>query len=446
MEAELKSLQIDRTKRKSPPGSKWATRWIIGGVVLFLLLGVARFAYDKVNAAPVVEVQRVKAATSPSASGGAVILNATGYIIAAHRIQVAAKVVGKVSWIGVDKGTKVKEGQVIVRLEDDEYRAQLQQARGQLVNLQAKLKEMENGSRPEEIAGGLANLNVAKADQENARITLERTKNLTTAKVLSRQALDDAQARYDSAVARVVSLERTYDLLKLGPRSEQIDAVRGQIDQARGAVAYAETLLSNTIIRAPVTGTILERAVEKGEFVTTSFVGDKGAKGYVVSLADLNDLQVELDIAQNDFAKLRLRQRGIVTTDAFPDRKYEGVIFEISPEANRQKATVQIKVRVLKPDEFLRPEMNASVAFIAEEKPVAGGSAASHAIVVPASAVRNDSVFVVLGGRAVRRPVKAGSATAQGVPVLQGLIGGEDLIVSPPADLKDGDRVHAKGQ
>src|SRR6266849_7368086 len=203
MEAELKGLRIDRTQRKQPAPSKWATRWIVAGVTVFILLGAGRFVYDKVNAAPVVEVQRVKAAVSPSASGGAVILNATGYIIAAHRIQVAAKVVGKVSWIGVDKGRKVKEGQVIVRLEDDEYRAQLQQARGQLANLEARLKEMLNGSRPEEIAGGLANLNVAKADLENARITLERTKNLTASKVLSLQALDDAQARYDSQVARV---------------------------------------------------------------------------------------------------------------------------------------------------------------------------------------------------------------------------------------------------
>ena len=444
MGAELRGLRIDRTQRKEPSPSKWATRWILAGVALFLLLGAGRFAYEKMNAAPVVEVQRVKATASPSASGGAVILNATGYIIAAHRIQVAAKSVGKVSWIGVDKGTKVKEGQVLVRLEDDEYRAQLQQARGQLANLEARLKEMVNGSRPEEIAGGLANLNVAKADLENARITLERTKNLTAAKVLSRQALDDAQARYDSAVAKVVSLEKTYDLLKLGPRTEQIDAVRGQIDQARGAVAYAETLLSNTIIRAPVTGTILERAVEKGEFVTTSFVGDKGAKGYVVSLADLNDLQVELDISQNDFARLGPRQRGVITTDAFRDRKYEGYIEEISPEANRQKATVQVKVRVLKPDDYLRPEMNANVAFVSDEKPAGGSSPSKPMIVVPTSAVRDGAVFVALGGKAVRRPVKAGPATSQGTRIDDGLVGGEDLIVAPPADLKDGDRVAVK--
>ena len=168
---------------------------------------------------------------------------------------------------------------------------------------------------------------------------------------MAQQVVDDAQARYDNALHRVNSLQKTYELVKLGPRKEQIDSLRGQVDQARGALNYAETNLANTIIRAPVTGTILERAVEKGEFVTTSFVGDRGAKGYVVSLADLNDLEVELDIAQNDFAKLHALQHGAVTTDAFPDRKYDGFIKEISPEANRQKATVQIKVKISQPDD-----------------------------------------------------------------------------------------------
>ena len=448
MEAELKSLRIDRGGR-APRGSKWATRWIIAGVIIFVLLGAGRFAYEKLNAAPVVEVMRVKPATSPSASGGAVILNATGYIVAAHRIQLAAKVVGKVAWIGVDKGTKVKEGQVVVRLEDDDYRAQLQQAKGNLTNLEAKLKELENGSRPEEISAAAANLSVAKADLENARVTLNRTKDLAAAKVMSAQALDDAQARFDQGVAKVASLQKTYDLVKLGPRQEQIDAARGQVEQARGSVSYAQSQLEDTVIRAPVTGTILERAVEKGEFVTTSFVGDKGAKGYGVALADLNDLQVELDISQNDFAKLGPRQKGVVTTDAFPDRKYDGFIEEISPEANRQKATVQIKVRVVKPDDFLRPEMNANVAFISDEKP-AGSSAAVQpgsskpTFVVPASAVRDGAVFVTLGGKAVRRPVKVGTSLSNGTRIDEGLVGGEDLIVNPAADLKDGDRVAVK--
>ena len=184
--------------------------------------------------------------------------------------------------------------------------------------------------------------------------------------------------------------------------------------------------------------------IAKGEFVTTSFVGDRGAKGYVVSLADLNDLQVELDISQSDFAKLGPRQGGVVTTDAFPDRKYEGYIEEISPEANRQKATVQIKVRVVKPDEYLRPEMNANVAFVSDEKPAAGSGPPKPMIVVPTSAVRDGAVFVALGGKAVRRPVKAGPAASQGTRIDDGLVGGEDLIVNPPADLKDGDKVTVK--
>ena len=167
-------------------------------------------------------------------------------------------------------------------------------------------------------------------------------------------------------------IQKSLELVRIGPRREQIDAVRGQLVEARGSVAFFESQLNNTVIRAPVTGTILERAVEKGEFVTTSFVGERGAKGYVVSLADLNDLQVELDISQNDFAKLGPTQKGIVTTDAYPDRKYQGVINEISPEANRQKATVQVKVKVTNPDDYLRPEMNASVAFIDETKKVSG--------------------------------------------------------------------------
>src|SRR5207302_2819910 len=135
--------------------------------------------------------------------------------------------------------------------------------------------------------------------------------------------------------------------------------------------------------------------VERGEFVTNGFVGDKGAKGYVVSMADLNDLKAELDINQNDFAKLSMKQKPNITTDAFPDVKYEGAIDEISPEANRQKATVQVRVKVLHPDRFLRPEMNASVAFVSDAKPVPKGEVAKPAVVVPASAVRSGSVFVL---------------------------------------------------
>lgn len=444
MDAELKNLKIDRTSRRSAEPSKWATRWIIVGVLVFALFGAWRFFSEKVNAATEVQVERVKSVSAATAPQG-VVLNATGYIVAAHKIQLAAKVVGKVKWIGVDKGDRVREGDVIVRLEDDEYQAQLQQAKGALANLQARLDEALNGSRPEEIAQASANLDVAKSDLENAKVTLERNRNLLRDQVISRQQVDDAQARHDSSVSRVNALQKAYELVKIGPRQEQIAALRGQVEQAKGAVAYAETALTNTIIRAPVTGTILERAVEKGEFVTTGFVGDRGAKGYVVSIADLKDLEVELDISQADFARLHSKQRGVVTTDAYPDRKYDGIISEISPEANRQKATVQIKVKITSPDEYLRPEMNSSVAFVSDEKQATSAEAPSKAVViVPASAVKDGAVFVMFDGKAVRRAVKAGPSTGQGVRIEAGLNGGEDLIVSPPAGLKDGDKVRQK--
>lgn len=442
MQPELSNLRIDRSRR-SAEQPRWATRVIVIGIILFLLAGAWRVLSNKLDAAAVVEVQKVHSISAASAPEG-VVLNATGYIVAAHKIEVAAKVIGRVKWIGVDKGDRVREGDVIVRLEDDEYQAQLLQAKGQLANLQAKLAEALHGSRPEEIAQAQANLNSARADLDNAKITVDRARLLVNEKVAPRQQLDDAQARYDGAIHKVVSLEKTYELAKLGPRQEEIDALRGQVDQARGALNYAETNLANTIIRAPVTGTILERAVEKGEFVTTSFVGDRGAKGYVVSLADLNDLEVELDINQNDFAKLHGSQHGSVTTDAFPDRKYEGFIKEISPEANRQKATVQVKVKIEKPDSYLRPEMNASVAFVSDKKEAVDSAAAKPVVIVPNAAIRDNAVFVMFDGKALRRPVKTGATSGQDVRIEEGLIGGEELIVNPPAGLKDGDKVRLK--
>jgi HlyD family secretion protein len=219
--------------------------------------------------------------------------------------------------------------------------------------------------------------------------------------------------------------------------------MRAQVQQAQGTLDYAKTQLDDTVIIAPVAGTILDRNVERGEFVTTGFVGDKGAKGYVVSLADLNDLQVELDINQNDFAKLGPKTRGIVTTDAYPDRRYGGFIFQISPEANRQKATVQVKVQVENPDSYLRPEMNATVAFLGDAKTDAGAPSRAM-VVIPATAVRDNAVFVISDDKAVKRTVKLGGTNAQGVVVDSGLIGGEDIVVNPPADLKDGQRVRVK--
>jgi HlyD family secretion protein len=442
METELKDLRIDRTSRRSRE-SKPVVQLIAIAIVLVAVAIGALFAYKKLNAAVPVQVVQVQSPMNESAAGEQVILTATGYIVAAHKIEVASKVVGRVAWIGVEKGDRVKAGQILVRLEDDEYRAQLRQDQGQLANLQAKSEELQNGSRPEEVAKAGADMEQAKADLENAKVSLDRTRQLVQEGVLAKQSLDDAQAKYNGDLAKVTSLQRTLDLAVLGPRKEEIAQVKGQIEQARGGLEYAQTQLDNTIIRAPVTGTILDRNVEKGEFVTNGFVGDKGAKGYLVTMADLNDLQVELDISQNDFPKLGPRQKGIITTDAYPDRKYQGSIAQVSPEADRAKATVQVKVKVLNPDEYLRPDMNATVSFYNDVK-AAPASETKRVVVIPPGAIQNGSVFVVVNGHARKRPVTTGGAAEKGVLVQSGLIGGEDLIVGPPASLKDRQKVEVK--
>jgi len=442
METELKSLRIDRSAKRSSEPKAFGKLIAIACLVAVAAIG-AVLVYQKVNAAVPVHVVPVESPVAASAAGEQIILTATGYIIAAHKIEVASKVNGRVAWIGVDKGDRVKAGQELVRLENDEYKASVVQQQGQLANLQAKLEEAVNGSRPEEVEKARADVNQSKADLENAKISLDRTRELVKEGVLAKQALDDAQAKYDGFLAKVASLQRTLDLSVLGTRKEQVAQIRGQIQQAKGALDYAQTQLDNTVIRAPITGTILDRNVEKGEFITTGFVGDKGAKGYIVTMADLNDLQVELDITQNDFPKLGPAQKGILNTYAYPDRKYKGFIQQVSPEADRAKATVQVKVKVENPDGYLRPDMNATVNFY-NDAPAQTGAVNKRVIIIPAGAIQNGSVFVVVKDHARKRPVQVGGSSGKGVVIESGLVGGEDLIMSPPADLKDGQKVEVK--
>src|SRR6185437_14521968 len=220
METELKSLRIDRSAKRSQE-PKAVSKLILIAVVVALAAIAVVLAYGKLTAATPVHTVQVRAPISGSSAGEQVILTATGYIVAAHKIEVASKVNGRVAWIGVDKGDKVKAGQVLVRLEDDEYRAQVLQQQGQLANLQAKLQEDLNGSRPQEIDKARADVNEAKADLVNSKTSLDRTRRLVSDGVLAKQSLDDAQAKYDGDLAKVASLQHTLDLAVLGPRKEE---------------------------------------------------------------------------------------------------------------------------------------------------------------------------------------------------------------------------------
>src|SRR6266851_7600752 len=446
---DLQSLRIDRTQRGPGEGepAAWARRYIVAGIALIVLLGITALVYRLLSSdAPEVEVAR---AVAESSDVGGTIHSASGYIVAHHKINVNSKVTGRVAWIGVEKGDKVKEGQVLVRLEDDEFRAQYQQAHGAAENARAYYAELQHGSRPEEIQQAQHNLDEARATLANDRITLDRTRGLVTGGVLSNQALDDAIAKFESDQQRVNSLDKGFQLARIGPRQEEIARARGALRQAEGPAAYSKSLLDATLIRAPVTGTILERAAEKGELVTSGFAStaEGGPQGLVISLADLNDLQVELDIAQDDFAKLGPKQKGTVTVDAYPDLKWDGMIAEISPQANRAKATVQVKVQILNPDAYLRPDMNATVKFLADE--AKRTSSQPQGVFVPTPAIHDRDgkkfVFVSFDGKATAREEKIQSQRSGGV-LVQGLNGGEDVITSAPQDLKDGEKIKIKGQ
>lgn len=447
--AELQNLRIDRSHRGNGDGEApaWARRYIIIGISVVVVLGLVALAYRLFAPEPA-EVSVVRAAAEGGDVGG-IVLSAGGYIVAHHKINVNSKVTGRVAWIGVEKGDKVKEGQVVVRLEDQEFRAAYEQAKGAVESARAQLEQMQNGSRPEEIQQAQHNLDEARATAANDKINLDRTRDLVAQGVLSKQALDDATARYEADQQRANSLNQAFTLAKLGPRREEIARARGAFLQAQGQMDYAKSQLDATVIRAPVTGTILERKCEKGELITAQFAStaEGGPQGSVVALADLNDLQVELDIAQDDFARLSPKQKAIVTVDAFPDRKYDGMIWEMSPEANRQKATVQVKVQILKPDEYLRPEMNATVKFLATDQKASGPQPAGA--FVPTTALREVNgkkvVFLAFDGKVLMREVRVRNQRSGGV-VVDGLAGGETVITSGPQNLKDGQKITIKGQ
>jgi HlyD family secretion protein len=445
VEADLQKLRIHHSQ-KATRDERAAWPWVVMAAVL-VAGGAAVWQWRSASAAPTVQTIRVRVPEAGAVESDLVVLNATGYVMAAHKIELASKVIGRVAWAGVEMGDKIEKGQVLVRLEDDEYKARAAQQRGLLDNAKAQLAELEAGSRVEEIATAKARLAQAQAELTNAELSLKRLDGLKSTGAVSPQQMDDADALVRSRTAQVETQRQQYEMIKAGPRKETIDAARATVRQLEGGLAMTMIDLDNTVIRSPVPATVLARNVEVGEFVTTGFVGDRGAKGYVVSIADLNDLRVELDVSQNDFAKVAPQQPCRIVTDAYPDKKYAGVVDLISPEANRQKATVQVRVKVLNPDGLLKPDMNATVSFLSPRKLAAtqGATTTTSAdrppIRVPASAVRDGAVFVVENGKAMRRSVATLKGAGNDVQILKGLIGGEDLIVNPPDSLQDGQRV-----
>ncbi len=258
------------------------------------------------NAAPVVKT---------ASKSGDVVLTASGYIINRERIEISPRFIGVVKWIGVRKGDVVTNGQIVVLLDDAEYQAQLMQAKGKLAGAQA---------------------NVIKAELAYQRIT-----NLSEINIETKQNADDA--RLELEAERSVRLE------------------------AEGSVALINTYIDWMVIKSPIDGVVLEKLASAGELVAPqSFGGLRGPSTALLAVADLKDLQVEIDVNESDLSKISRDQKCRVSPEAYPDRHYDGLVVEVAPEADRQKGTLQIKVQILAPDEFLTPELSAKVDFLAK--------------------------------------------------------------------------------
>jgi RND family efflux transporter MFP subunit len=445
MNQDLLSLKIDRSRKTSSNGkATWVLPvclfLLIAGAIALAMLAPERIGLSGWGAAPH-EVQVAVAGRSTTAENG-IALAASGYVIPRRRVEVSSKVSGRVEELMVDRGDTVKAGQILARLDSQEIEAQLRQARAAQMAAKARLDEALAGSRPQEIERVRATLEQAEANQQTAKINLDRALKLYDKGVLAKQVLDDSQNAFDVSVAQTKVAAKNLELAQIGTRTEQIELSRAQLAESEASIAWWQTQLDNTVIRAPVSGTVLDRLIEKGEMVTTGYVSGRGAKSALVSIADLKELEVELDINESDIAQVRVGQECQVSPEPYPDKQYKARVREIAPEANRQKATIQVKVAIEDPNEFLRPETNAKVNFLAPER---NTPAASGRILVPKEAlVSGPALFVIRDAKAVRVPVAVGAESRGRIEIISGLAGGEQVAISGTAGLADGARVTVK--
>ena len=438
----LRSLKIDRGIVTGTAPKNRSPKFLFLGIAV--LLAVLALGYVFLfSSTKTISAASVRVETGASSSGESV-LSASGYVVAHHKIAVGAKVMGRVAWIGVEKGDTVQQGQVLVRLEDSEFRAQVNQALANLAAAQARLDQLKSGSRPQEKMKDKAAVIQAEANLKKAQADYQRSETLYRSGVSSKAELEQALAARDTAAALVDAAQQSSSMTDIGPRTEEIRAAEAQVQQMRAGVDYAQTQLAATEIKAPVAGTVLERIVERGEMVSPSAFGGSGARTSVVDLADLSDLQIEIDISQSDFARLKMSQRAEIIPDAFPSLRYSGYIAEIAPEANRAKATVQIKVKVDNPNEQLKPEMNARVNFLSDKPAQSNAPVAARVLVPKQAVVRKDGgsfVFVIKNNRVEQRTIRTGDENGDAFFVLDGLSGNESVATTGIDKLRDGDRV-----
>src|SRR5262249_26784820 len=401
---------------------------VIALLVLKVATGTICWCGRGALAATELETTTPRVERSGTAPSGTPLLTASGYVVARSKAVVSAKIQGRLADLRVEEGARVREGEIIARLESQDYDAQVRRAQGQVQQAEAQ------------IASGGAAIRRAEADLAEARRQLAVNERLSKAQILATDTLEASRARVRVLDAAV------------GQADADVTRMKAARTQALADQGFAEAQLANTVIRAPFTGIVVKKMAEVGESVAPipPGVNLSTSSGAIVALADLDTLEVEVDVAEANVAKLSPSQPAEVTVEAFPEKQYKAALRQIIPTADRTKATVTVKVTILDPDPNLKPEMSAKATFL-EPTPSPGAANALHAqsqILISSQAVitRNGGpkVFEVVDGRAKLLRVSTGATRQDQVVVTSGLGGTETLIVNPPPDLNDGTKVTVK--
>jgi HlyD family secretion protein len=400
--ADLSRLRIDRGPAGGQPVVR--PRWTRYIVIVIVVVGVAAFAWKKLNAPPPVDVVNV---TSAWPSQHYALLNASGYVVPQRNAALSSKGQGRLEWLGVLEGSHVKTNEIIARLESRDVRASLEQATAQ-------------------VGVASANLTQAEAEVRDAEANLRRSTELLAKQFISGAQQDTNIARVDKARAAVAS-------------------ARASVASAEANRRVAEVAVEQTLIRAPFDGVVLTKNANVGDNITP-FSAAVNSKGAVVTLADMNTLEVEADVSESSIAKITANQPVEIQLDALPELRLAGTVSRIVPTVDRSKATVMVKVKFVERDPRVLPDMSAKVAFLSkavpdnERKPVVavqGGAIVERngKPVVFALNAQNDGhvrMIAVKPGAKVGELVQIDNAEASGLKV------GDKLVAKPDAKLQDG--------
>ncbi len=388
---DLSALRISHDK-KEPSGKSAGARKYILPLGLVLLLVVAYFLVRNQFAAAIEVETATVSLTSPSQANS--ILNASGYVVAQQKASVASKGTGRLEYLGVEEGDRVTKGQIIARLEDADVKAALERAQADLL--------------------------LAQADNDDARLALERQRTLYASGLTSKADLDAAEARYKR--------------------------VQASIKSAEAAVTGAEVSLENTRIRAPFDGTVLTKDADVGE-VVAPFASSASSRGAVVTIADMSSLEVEADVSESNITRVSTGQPCEIVLDAYPEKRYAGYVHKIVPTADRAKATVLTKVRFRERDDRVLPEMSAKVSFLSKEIDSEQANAPPKLTLPEDALITRDGqtvVFLLREQTVKETPVRTGIRIGNRMEILEGLQQGDLVVVKPGSDLSTGTKIKTR--